>query len=136
MAKFGKASLMHRATLHPKLQQVLDEAIKHVDFTIVEGFRGKDAQDAAFQAGLSKLPWPQGNHNAYPSRAADIAPWPVDWKEGERPHLRFAFLMGVVYACSKQLGIRLRFGMDWNQNFIVDEGFVDLPHVELAASED
>lgn len=126
---------MQRATLHPKLQKVLDEAIKYVDFTIVEGHRGKDAQNAAVAAGLSQLKWPKGNHNSYPSRAADIAPWPIDWKEGERPHLRFAFLMGAVYVCARDLGIRVRFGMDWNSNFIIDESFIDLPHVELHPDE-
>ena len=126
---------MQLATCHPKLQKVLNEAIKYVDFTVVEGHRGKEAQNLAFKNGLSKLQWPKGNHNATPSRAADIAPWPVDWKEGEKPHLRFAFMMGAVFVCAKDLGIRVRFGMDWNSNFIVDESFVDLPHVELHPDE-
>jgi len=135
MPQFGKASLAQRATLHPKLQRVLDEVIKVVDVAIVEGHRGKEAQNAAVRDGLSKVRWPNGKHNSWPSRAADLAPWPIDWRAGERPHLRFAFMMGVVYKCARDLGIRVRFGMDWNQNFIVDESFVDLPHVELHPDE-
>lgn len=135
MPQFGKGSLMQLATLHPKLQKVLNEAIKYIDFTIVEGFRGKEAQNAAFKAGLSQKKWPDGNHNKNPSRAADIAPYPIDWKEGEKPHLRFAFMMGAVYICARDLGIKVRFGMDWNSNFIVDESFIDLPHVELHPDE-
>ncbi len=141
MAKFGKQSLIQKATLHPKLQRVLDAVIEDIDFSIVGGLRGKAAQNAAVAAGLSQVKWPNGNHNGRKadnytiSRAADIAPWPIDWKEGERPHLRFAFLMGAVYAHARRLGIRVRFGMDWNQNFIVDESFVDLPHVELHPDE-
>lgn len=141
MPSFGRTSLINRATLHPKLQQVLDSAIKDVDFVIDCGIRGQVAQDAAFAAHLSEKKWPNGNHNGRKednytiSRAADIVPYPVDWKEGERPHLRFAFMMGCVYAHAKRLGIRVRFGMDWNQNFIVDEKFIDLPHVELHPDE-
>ena len=141
MPSFGKGSLMQLASCHPKLQKVLLATINDgPDFTIVEGWRGKAAQDAAFAAGLSQKKWPEGNHNNIRnnqpySRAADIAPWPVDWKEGEKPHLRFAFLMGNLYAHAVVLGIKVRFGMDWNQNFIVDENFIDLPHVELAADE-
>lgn len=140
MPQFGKSSLSQLASCHPKLQKVLNEAIKYVDFTIVEGWRGKAAQNAAFDRGASQKRWPNGNHNNMKdgqpySRAADIAPYPIDWKEGEKPHLRFAFMMGAVYVCARDLGIRVRFGMDWNQNFIVDESFVDLPHVELHPDE-
>jgi peptidoglycan L-alanyl-D-glutamate endopeptidase CwlK len=132
MPSFGLASKAQLATCHPRLQLVLNEAIKYFDFMVVEGHRGKEAQNAAFKAGLSKLQWPNGNHNATPSRAADIAPYPVDWKEGEKPHLRFAFMMGVVLVCAKQLGVKIRFGMDWNRNLDPrDESFMDLPHVEL-----
>lgn len=132
MPVFGTASKAQLATCDHRLQLVLTEAIKYFDFVVVEGHRGEAAQNAAFKAGLSKLPWPKGNHNATPSRAADIAPYPVDWKDGEKPHIRFAFMMGVVLVCAKQLGIKVRFGFDWNRNLDPrDETFIDLPHVEL-----
>lgn len=132
MPTFGSASTAQLATCDPRLQRVLAEAIKHVDFVVVEGHRGKDAQNAAFAKGLSKLRWPNGNHNALPSRAADIAPYPIDWSEHEAAHLRFAFLMGVVHVCARQLGVKVRFGFDWNRNLDPrDETFLDLPHVEL-----
>ena len=132
MPKFGAASLVQLATLDPRLQRVLKAAIAYFDFVVVEGHRGKEAQNAAFAKGLSKQRWPNGNHNSTPSRAADIAPFPIDWSEGERPHLRFAFMQGVVYACARQLGIKVRFGMDWNRSLDQrDESFLDLPHVEL-----
>lgn len=132
MPRFGAASERQLATIHPRLVLVLREAIKDFDFTVVEGHRGKAAQNAAVAKGLSQLPWPKGNHNAIPSRAADIAPWPVDWAEGEKPHLRFAFMMGVVWAAARRLGVKVRFGMDWNRNLDPrDEHFLDMPHVEL-----
>jgi peptidoglycan LD-endopeptidase CwlK len=130
MPSFGTAAQL--ATCHPRLQLVLREAIKYFDFAVIEGHRGQKAQDAAFAKGLSKLKWPNGNHNSKPSRAADIAPFPVDWREGEKPHLRFAFMMGIVWMAAKKVGVKIRLGMDWNRNLDPrDETFLDLPHVEL-----
>lgn len=136
MPKFSNQSKKQLATCHPKLQKVLNEAIKYYDFLVVEGHRGKAAQDAAFAKGNSQVRWPYGNHNKKPSRAADIAPYPIDWSNKTTSLARFAFMMGVVYMAGVKLGIKLRFGMDWNQNFDPrDESFVDWPHVELDKSE-
>ena len=132
MPVFSRASETQLATIHPRLVLVLREGIKHFDFVVVEGHRGKEAQNIAYAKHLSKLPWPFGNHNKYPSNAADIAPYPIDWKEGEKPHLRFAFMMGVLKKCADDLGVKVRFGMDWNRNYDMrDESFLDLPHIEL-----
>lgn len=132
MPAFGKSSLSQRATIHPRLQLVLDEAIKSVDFTILEGHRGEAAQNAAFAAGLSKLKYPFGNHNAVPSKAADIAPYPIDWTDKATALGRFYFLMGVCKACADRLGVKVRFGFDWNRNLDPrDESFIDLDHIEL-----
>jgi peptidoglycan LD-endopeptidase CwlK len=132
MPILGAGSLKQYATLHPRLQLVIDEAIKYFDFTIVEGHRGKEAQNIAYAKHLSQLPWPLGRHNSFPSKAADLAPYPVDWKENEKAHLRFAFMMGVIYMAAQRVGVKVRFGMDWNRNLDMrDETFVDMPHVEL-----
>lgn len=132
MPRFGKESERQLKTCDARLQRVLREAIKYFDFVVVEGHRGKEAQNRAFAKGLSKVKWPNGNHNATPSRAADLAPYPIDWSDGTKPHLRFALMMGVVLVCANQLGVKVRFGMDWNRNLDPrDESFLDLPHVEL-----
>ncbi len=132
MPIFGKGSMAQRATLHPKLQRVLDLAITRVDFTIVEGHRGKEAQNDAFRRGASKLQWPKGNHNKSPSTAADVMPFPIDWSDDPLAIARVAFLMGVIKACGDELKIALRFGFDWNGNLDPrDETFIDWDHVEL-----
>lgn len=132
MAVFSQASLQQYATLEPRLQKILDEAIKYFDFKIIEGHRNEADQEAAFASGASKLHWPHGNHNSLPSRAVDIAPYPVDWDDDVKAVMRFAFMMGVVRVCAAQLGIKVRFGMDWNRNLDMrDESFIDAPHVEL-----
>jgi len=132
MPKFSIKSEIQLATCHPDLVKVLREAIKYTDFTVLEGHRGKEAQEAAFAKGTSKLHYPYGNHNKLPSLAADCAPWPVDWTEKSVALARFAFMGGVIRVCATQLGIPVRFGWDWNRNLDPrDESFLDWPHVEL-----
>lgn len=132
MPKFSRASEAQLATCHPDLQAVLRKAIEYVDFTVLEGHRGKEAQNAAFAKGLSKVRWPNGNHNKLPSEAADVAPYPVDWRDKTTSIARFAFISGAIYVAAQQLGIKIRFGWDWNRNLDPrDETFMDWPHVEL-----
>lgn len=132
MPTFGTASKAQLASCHPRLQLVLNEAIKDFDFVVVEGHRGQVAQNAAFAKGLSKLKWPFGNHNKKPSKAADCAPYPVDWSNRTVAIARFGVMAGVILAHAKRLGVKLRFGWDWNRNLDPrDETFMDWPHVEL-----
>lgn len=133
MPKFGRSSEAQLATCHPDLQRVLRLAIQHFDFAVVEGHRGKQAQDRAYAKGLSKVRWPHGNHNRTPSTAVDLAPYPIDWSNESKAIERFVFLAGVVTTCAEQLGIPLRWGGDWNDNEDMrDEGrFRDYPHFEL-----
>lgn len=133
MPHFGKGSLAELATLDPRLQRVLVEAIKHVDFTIVEGHRGKEAQEAAFAKGLTKLHYPNGKHNKIPSEAADIMPYPIDWSDAAKNIERLAYVMGIIMGVARMLGIPLRWGGDWNENDDTrDEGsFRDRDHLEL-----
>jgi peptidoglycan L-alanyl-D-glutamate endopeptidase CwlK len=132
MPSFGAASEAQLVTCHPDLQRVLREAIKYHDFTVIEGHRGKAAQDAAVAAGNSKTPWPTSKHNATPSLAADCAPFPVDWSDTGSALERFALLAGVIHTVAQQLGVKIRWGGDWNQNWDTrDEGFRDRPHFEL-----
>lgn len=112
------------------------------DFTVLEGHRGEEAQNRAYAKGLSKLPWPRGKHNSSPSKAVDIAPYPIDWGDGETPlkaeatRQRFCYLAGFVMAVALQREISLRWGGDWNGNRDTrDESFRDLGHFEILESE-
>lgn len=132
MPSFGKGSLNQLATVDPRLQRLANEVIKIFDHTVVEGFRNQAAQHAAFLRGDSKLDWPNGNHNATPSRAMDIMPFPIDWSDKSTAIARVAFMMGIYYATSKLLKIKVRFGFDWNRNLDPrDESFLDWDHIEL-----
>lgn len=132
MPRFSNYSKRQLATCDERLQRIAERAIEVVDFRVLEGHRGQEAQHAAFLSGTSKLDWPFGNHNASPSRAFDFAPWPIDWSEKVTALSRFTMVAGVMLAYAHELGIKIRFGWDWNRNFDPrDERFLDWGHVEL-----
>ena len=128
MPRFGKSSRERLATCDDKLQNVFNEVIKYVDCSILEGHRDERKQDKYFEEGKSKVRYPMGRHNSKPSRAVDVAPYPIDWNDRERFHLFSGFVIGLA----RGMGITLRWGGDWNMNFEVDDNkFDDFPHFEL-----
>ena len=128
MPKFGRKSKENLATCDEKLQKVFNEVIKHVDCSVLEGHRSEERQEKLFKEGKTKVHYPNGRHNASPSRAVDVVPYPIDWNDRERFHL-FA---GMVIGLARGMGISLRWGGDWNMNFEVDDNqFDDFPHFEL-----
>lgn len=131
MPRFSRTSIEALKTLDMRLQLVMNAAIKHVDFTILEGHRGKAEQDQAYRTGKSKVRWPNGKHNQFPSLAVDIAPYPIDWADTER----FVYFAGFIMGAAAMLGVQLRWGGDWDRDTEVeDETFRDLGHFELMAS--
>lgn len=128
MPSFGKASQEKLATCDPRLQKVFNEVIRHFDCTVIEGHRGEAAQNKAFAEGKSKLKYPQSKHNKTPSLAADVLPYPIDWNDTNRMRYFAGFVVGIAAT----MGIKIRWGGDWNQNTeLKDNSFNDLPHFEL-----
>lgn len=128
MPHFGRRSLHRLRTADPRLQTLFTRVVQTYDCTILEGHRGEEAQNAAFAAGKSKLRWPNGNHNAYPSKAVDVAPYPVDWSDTKR----FYHFAGFVQATAAELGIPIRWGGDWDRDYdLNDQRFNDLVHFEI-----
>jgi peptidoglycan L-alanyl-D-glutamate endopeptidase CwlK len=67
-------------------------------------------------------------HNSKPSLAVDIAPYPIDWADDER----FYFLAGIIKAASHQVGVKVRWGGDWDSDDdFHDQTFMDLGHFEI-----
>jgi len=128
MPRFGKKSKQRLETCDKRLQEVFNEVIKTVDCSVLEGHRGKDRQNALYKEGKTKLVFPKGGHNNSPSLAVDVVPYPVDWGDRERFHLFAGFVLGIA----KSMGIKLRWGGDWNINWFVDDNkFDDFPHFEI-----
>lgn len=117
---FSSKSQDRLATCRRELQDVMNEAIKHYDFSVIYGFRGQKDQDDAVAAGNSRLPWPMSRHNRWPSEAVDIAPYPINW-ENEK---EFYYLAGFIMGIAAMKGIKLKWGGRW-------KNLVDTPHFEL-----
>jgi len=125
---FGKRSRDALASCDRRLQDILNEAIKTHDFAVLCGFRDEFEQNKAVAEKRSTKVWPNSKHNSYPSRAVDIAPFPIDWSDTAR----FARLVGYIERIAFEQGKRIRWGGDWNGNGRTkDERFVDMPHLEL-----
>lgn len=128
MPRFGKRSNVNLATCDERLQKIFVEVIKKVDCSVLEGHRSKDRQNKLYEEGKTKVRYPNGRHNASPSNAVDVVPYPVDWDDRERFHLFAGYVLGVASG----MGYTLRWGGDWNMNFEVDDNkFDDFPHFEI-----
>lgn len=136
MPKFSRISEDRLATCHEDLQTLFNEVIRRWDCSILCGFRSKEAQDAAYAAGASKVQWPDGNHNKFPSLAVDAIPYNrgVNWNDVGS----IRFFAGKVMALAEMLyekgamQHRLLWGGDWDRdNRTDDQTFDDLVHFEL-----
>lgn len=128
MGAFSKISKDRLNTCHPDLQLLFESVVKVYDCSIIEGYRGKEEQTEAFSSGKSKAKWGESLHNFMPSLAVDVAPWPVDFSDTSR----FYHFAGFVWAVAMTLGIKVRYGGDWNGDLkFKDERFMDLVHWEL-----
>ena len=128
MPKFSKRSSSRLETCDKRLQDIFKEVVKEFDCTVIEGHRGKEKQNKAFDEGKSKLRYPNGNHNKIPSTAVDVAPYPIDWSDRDRFH----YFAGYVIGIAKMMGHKLRWGGDWDMDTKTkDNRFDDLPHFEI-----
>jgi len=143
MASYSRASEHKLRTVHPLLQRTFRKVLEFFDHTILEGHRGQEAQHAAFVKGASKLDWPDGNHNAYPSEATDATPHPIDFADGSlvkdgkldrvklRALCRLYYFAGCVVGVAHALGDPVRWGGDWDSDEdFSDQTFNDLVHFE------
>ena len=130
MPIFSKTSLRKLATCSPLLEEIAQEAIRVVDFSVIWGHRNKRDQDKAFKDGFSEKKWPFSKHNEWPSRAMDIIPYPVKEK-WEEDRDKFFFLAGIVIGIALKMKVEVRWGGDWDRNPSTKEKFEDLAHFEL-----
>lgn len=142
MPTLSKTGQERLATCHPDLQRLMNEAIKFVDFVVVFGHRTIAEQQELYAQGRTK-PGSivtdkdgvknKSMHNHSPSLAIDIAPFndktaPIDWSDTHR----FSVLWGRVQQIAAQMGIKVRWGCDWDgDGKISEEKFKDFPHIEL-----
>ena len=128
MPRFSSRSKRRLDTCDSKLEKLFKEVVKYFDCTILEGHRGKEAQNKAYNDGKSKVQYPNGKHNKRPSVAVDVAPYPIDWSDRDRFHYFGGFVLGVA----KKMGMNIRWGGDWDMDTKTkDNKFDDLVHFEI-----
>lgn len=127
MPSFSQRSISNLDSCHPDIQRLFRRVIEGFDCTVLIGHRGKDAQDEAVRTGHSKTEWPNSKHNTQPSEGVDVAPYPINWNDRERFHLFAGYVLGVA----QEMGVRIRWGGDWDRDTEVrDNSFDDLVHFE------
>lgn len=134
MPRFGRKSKERLASCHPDLQLIFNKVIEYVDCSVLEGHRGEERQNKFFDEGKSKVKFPNGRHNANPSMAVDVTPYPVDWDDRERQTLFAGFVLGVARMLldNGEVSHNLRWGGDWDMDYqVMDNRFDDFPHFEL-----
>lgn len=125
--KFNATSIRRLATCEAQLQLIAQEAIKIVPFQISWGHRTLDEQAQAIASGNSRAKPGESKHNYYPSLAFDFIPDPLNsW---DRIH-DFTFVAGHILAVGFRLGIRLRYGGDFDGDGNLKGGW-DWGHIEL-----
>jgi peptidoglycan L-alanyl-D-glutamate endopeptidase CwlK len=128
---FGRASLAELESCDDRLRQIARRVLLIKDHSIIKGHRGEQDQNQAFEAGASKLSWPNGKHNAMPSIAMDVRAWPVPDNEHALREDQL-YLLGLYKGIASAMEIPLRTGGDWDRDGeIADNGFDDFFHVEL-----
>lgn len=128
MNTFTTAAAGRLKQAHPMLQEVMNEAIKKYNFTILDSQRGRAAQEKAFHEKKSKAHFGESAHNWSPSVALDVAPLPIDWNNTAK----FEELADIVMRIAKEKKIPLRWGGDWDMDGKRNRsGLIDLPHFEL-----
>jgi peptidoglycan L-alanyl-D-glutamate endopeptidase CwlK len=151
----GPTSRAKLATVDPRLQAIVERAIEltTVDFMVLEGARTQKRQYELYAKGRSvaelrkagvpmsvlaqpreaKVTWVlKSNHFVDPKtgfgRAVDLVPYPVDWNDTSK----FNEISKAMFAAAKELGDKLRWGADWDQDGNPRErGETDSPHFEL-----
>jgi len=129
---YGPTSKRRLAECHIDIQVVFNRVILYRDCSVLVGHREQEAQQHAFDTGKSTLVWPESKHNKMPSDGVDVAPW-----FDVAPHIRwndrdsFYHFGGFVLGVAAELGIRLRWGGDWDgDQDLHDQKLMDLVHFE------
>ena len=124
MPRFGKRSKERLKGVDAKLVNVLNELVKIMDVTIIEGLRTKKRQEELVKQGASKTKFSKHIEG----KAVDVAPYPIDWKDRDRFH----YMGGMIRGIAQQLNIPVRWRGDWDgDGETKDNRFDDLVHVEI-----
>lgn len=119
--------------VNPELVRVVRRAIQitQVDFMVIEGLRSAERQRELVTKGSSQTL----NSRHLTGHAVDCAPLiagAIPWNDQSK----FKAVADAMFQAAKELGVKIRWGGDWNENGRSDdERFYDGPHFELRRQE-
>ena len=132
--KFSKLSEQRLTGLNPKLVQVVRTALTKTkqDFLVLEGLRTPQRQRELYNQGRTTpgkvVTWTMKSKHLS-GDAVDLVPYPVDWDTASK----FDLIALAMFEAANDLGIKIRWGADWDQDGKPRErGEYDSPHFELA----
>lgn len=125
MAQFSRTSMQRLEGVDHRLQDLAFRVVMdHHDCTVIYGLRTQAEQQRLVAEGLSRTM----NSKHLTGKAIDLAPYPIDWNDTKR----FYFFAGMVLAVAHSMGLKIRWGGDWDMdNDLNDQTFMDLVHFEL-----
>ena len=124
MYKFGRRSRERLKGVDVRLVNVLNELIKMMDVTIIEGLRSAERQEELLAKGATKVKYSKHMEG----KAVDLPPYPIDWEYRDG----FYYMGGMIRGIAKQMGVNIRFGGDWDSDGDTkDNNFDDLVHIEI-----
>jgi peptidoglycan L-alanyl-D-glutamate endopeptidase CwlK len=124
MPKFGKRSRERMRGVDSRLINVMNELIKLMDVTIIEGLRTKERQEELVAKGASKTKFSKHIEG----KALDLSPYPIDWENRDGLY----YMGGMIRGIAQQLGYDIRYGGDWDSDGQTkDNNFDDLVHIEI-----
>lgn len=131
MPVFGEKSLAKLEGVDPRLVEVAKLAITLTkqDFSVIYGLRSQAEQDALYAQGRTKpgkiVTWVRHSKHTE-GKAIDTMAFPASW-DG---HLYLA-IRDAMFTAAKELGVKLRWGGDWDGDGVTERGETDLGHFEL-----
>jgi len=134
---FGSRSKQVLVSLHPELRVLMNEVIKYINISLIEGYRSSARQEELFKARKTKVRAGGSKHNSVPSEAVDLIPYPFsseDWEDRDRFHLNAGFVLGIAAKLKSEgkMTRDVRWGGDWDKDWEAsDNEFDDFPHFEL-----
>ncbi|WON77567.1 M15 family metallopeptidase [Serratia sp. UGAL515B_01] len=129
MFRFSKRSEENLKGVNPALVKVVRRAIEltTVDFMVIEGLRTQERQRQLVRNGTSQTL----SSRHLTGHAVDCAPLvkgSIPWNDKSK----FKAVSDAMFTAAKELGVKIRWGGDWNENGRSDdEKFYDGPHFEL-----
>lgn len=128
--KFSRKSLANLEGVDPRLIDLCHRVLLIHDCSVISGKRTEAEQAKKVAEGTSQtmkskhLPSKKDGK----AKAVDLAPYPIHWEDKRD----FYFFAGIVMAVAEMMGIKIRWGGDWNMNQdLSDQQFFDLGHFEL-----